>query len=211
MNQGRLDEAVDAAFVAPWKVEAKLPRGALQSGQRGSQTRERSTGAAGRLPSRLGTEAGLCGCPQQSRQCIPDPRKAGRGEGLLRPRALNLKPDLAEAHVNRSFLRLLQGDFERWLAGLPVAIANKKPQPPEHSRTSTSLFGTDGRSRDRPFILLHAEQGLGDVLQFIRYVPWVQECGGTVVVECPGSLVSLLANCPNISRVSAEGEPATAV
>jgi hypothetical protein len=48
------------------------------------------------------------------------------------------------------------------------------------------------------------EQGLGDMIQFIRYAPLVK--GGRVVVECPGTLVPLFSSCPGIDRLVAEGD-----
>jgi hypothetical protein len=49
------------------------------------------------------------------------------------------------------------------------------------------------------------EQGLGDTLQFIRYAPLVKERGGTVLVECPASLIPLLSSCAGIDRSVPEG------
>ena len=54
----------------------------------------------------------------------------------------------------------------------------------------------DGRS-----ILLIAEQGLGDTLQFIRFAPLVKERSGRVVVACPKPLMRLVARCPGVDRV----------
>ena len=41
-------------------------------------------------------------------------------------------------------------------------------------------------------ILLHAEQGLGDAIQFCRYVPLVAARGGRVILEVPRALFRLL-------------------
>jgi hypothetical protein len=49
------------------------------------------------------------------------------------------------------------------------------------------------------------EQGLGDMLQFLRYAPLVKRRGGTVLVECPGFLIPLFSRCPGIDRLIAEG------
>src|SRR5262249_47597719 len=49
------------------------------------------------------------------------------------------------------------------------------------------------------------EQGLGDVLQFIRYAPLVKQRCATTVVQCPPSLVRLLARCPGVDRLVAIG------
>ena len=52
-------------------------------------------------------------------------------------------------------------------------------------------------------ILLHAEGGLGDTIQFIRYARVVKQYGGTVIVECQESLLPILASCPGIDRLVA--------
>ena len=56
-------------------------------------------------------------------------------------------------------------------------------------------------------ILLWAEQGLGDTLQFIRYAPIVKEMGATVILGCAGSMIKLLSRCRGIDKlVAREGE-----
>src|SRR5205085_2009569 len=62
----------------------------------------------------------------------------------------------------------------------------------------------DGSPLEGQRILLYAEQGLGDTLQFVRYAPLVKQRGGTVLVECPASLVPLLSSCPGIDRAVAK-------
>ena len=51
-----------------------------------------------------------------------------------------------------------------------------------------------------------AEQGLGDTLQFIRYVPLVRERGCRVIVECQKPLQLLLSSCPGIDQLVARGQ-----
>ncbi len=55
-------------------------------------------------------------------------------------------------------------------------------------------------------ILLHAEQGLGDTIQFIRYGALVKKHGGTVLFECPVELVRLIERCPGIDQVLPQGQ-----
>src|SRR5262249_8520552 len=64
----------------------------------------------------------------------------------------------------------------------------------------------DGTSLEGRTILLHAEQGLGDTLQFIRYAALTKARGGTVIVVCQKALVPLLAGCPGIDRLITQGE-----
>jgi hypothetical protein len=54
-------------------------------------------------------------------------------------------------------------------------------------------------------ILLHAEQGLGDVLQFCRYAKRVADLGATVILEAPAALVRLLSGLDGVTRVVARG------
>jgi tetratricopeptide (TPR) repeat protein len=61
---------------------------------------------------------------------------------------------------------------------------------------------TDLRGRT---ILLHAEQGLGDALQLVRYAPLVAARGATVYLEVPPSLQALCAGLPGIAAVFAAG------
>ncbi|HXG11259.1 MAG TPA: tetratricopeptide repeat protein [Gemmataceae bacterium] len=115
-------------------------------------------------------------------------------------RLLCFKPDHPHAHKNLSMVWLRMGDFERgwpeyeWRWRCGELTPRSFPQPrwdgaPLHGRT----------------ILLHAEQGLGDAIQFIRYAALVKERGGRVVVECSRPLVSLLRRCPGVDEVVARG------
>lgn len=118
-------------------------------------------------------------------------------------RALELKPDHAEARLNRSMAMLAAGDYEngwaeyewRWRGARenPGAWPNFK-QPQWHGEPP------DGRS-----ILLHAEQGFGDALQFVRYAPLVAARGARVILECPGELARLFARLPGVAQVVPKG------
>ena len=114
--------------------------------------------------------------------------------------ALALKPDFAKARLNKALLELLSGDLpsgllhyeSRWEITPPRGF--HQPQwrgEPLHGAT----------------ILLHAEQGLGDTIQLLRYVPLVQIAGGTVVLEVRESQTRLAAQIPGIATVISSGEP----
>ena len=116
-------------------------------------------------------------------------------------RALALKPNYPEAHFNRALALLLTGNLdEGW---------------PEYEwRFAVARYD---RSFDRPLwsgtpltgqtIFIHAEQGLGDALQFVRFVPAVAERGGNVVLEVPAPLVRLARTVSGASEVIAAGDP----
>jgi hypothetical protein len=99
-------------------------------------------------------------------------------------------------------LRLQQGDFEhgwpdyelRWV--LPRAASPPAERP---------IW--DGSCLDGKTILVHAEQGLGDTIQFIRFLPMLKERGGTVLFACPPRLERLLGACAGIDQVAFSGAP----
>jgi tetratricopeptide (TPR) repeat protein len=117
-------------------------------------------------------------------------------------RALELAPEHAEARLNRALAWLAQGDFSRgwpeyeWRWRVPSKRVRSFPVPQ-----------WDGSPLAGRRILLHTEQGLGDVLQFIRFAPLVQARGGRVVLEAPRELVAILSDCPGIDQLVVQGTP----
>ncbi|HEY2413854.1 MAG TPA: tetratricopeptide repeat-containing glycosyltransferase family protein [Pirellulaceae bacterium] len=112
-------------------------------------------------------------------------------------RALTLNPTYADAHFNRATHWLLHGDFAhgwkeyewRW---------QRKDFP---SRGAPELVW-DGRTLSGHRLLLHAEQGLGDTIQFARYAALCKNRGATVVFAAQKPLVALLAGCPGIDELT---------
>ncbi len=131
----------------------------------------------------------------------------GRREEALASyaRALSIQPDHAQTHWNEGFLRLQLGRFEagwpkqEWRWRLPHMAAGRRDfaQPLWLGKESVA-----GKT-----ILLHAEQGLGDTIQFCRYAKLVAALGATVVFEVQRPLKGLLANLEGPSVVLAHGEP----
>src|SRR5207244_2161742 len=52
-----------------------------------------------------------------------------------------------------------------------------------------------------------AEQGLGDTVQFVRYLPLLAARGGHIVLACPHALVRLLRTCPGMHNIVAQDRP----
>jgi Flp pilus assembly protein TadD len=119
--------------------------------------------------------------------------------------ALQLQPGNAEAHWNQGLLHLQQGRFAegwrgyewRWqVAHLSVSRQYRDfPQPLWLGREDLA-----GKT-----ILLHAEQGLGDTLQFCRYATMVAARGARVILEVPPTLVGLMRTLAGPSEVLARG------
>ena len=116
--------------------------------------------------------------------------------------ALHLAPGYAVAHMNRALAWLQMGDFARgW------EEYEWRWRCPEHPVPDLDVPVWDGSPLDGRTILLRAEQGLGDTIQFIRYASLVNRRGGRVVVSCPGSLARLMASAPGVDRVVPEEPP----
>lgn len=104
-------------------------------------------------------------------------------------RAIALAPNHARAHFNLGSLRLLHGDYQRgwpdyeWRLQIPQ-IQKRAPQLPQPSRW-------DGAALAGRTLLLYCEQGLGDSIQFARYIPLVQQLGAAVTLRCPAPLQTL--------------------
>jgi Flp pilus assembly protein TadD len=115
--------------------------------------------------------------------------------------AIRLKPDFADARNNLSYLLLLTGRFEEgwteyeWRWG----VKHMAPGVRDFAVPRWNGEAIGGRT-----ILLHAEQGLGDTLQFCRYAALI-EPSAKVVLEVQAPLVKLLARLPGVAQVVAPG------
>ncbi len=108
-------------------------------------------------------------------------------------RALELNPESAEGHRNLAYALLCAGDYER---GWREHEWRLKCHGAEGYRVNGSFWnGEDFRGKT---LLLHAENGFGDILQFIRYASLVKRRGGQVMLLCPGRLLRLLARCDGV-------------
>lgn len=121
----------------------------------------------------------------------------------LNQRALGLQPDNSGAHLNLAICHMVTGD---WQQGLPhYEWRWKTEQLLDGARTFPQPQWT-GQALDGKTILLHAEQGLGDTLQFCRYAPLVLDRGAArVILEVQPPLVALLQQLDASITVVAQG------
>lgn len=137
--------------------------------------------------------------PPHSEECIPraialrHEHRIGECIDLLRA-ALRRNPNSARARYELAFAQLLSGNYadgfpnyeSRWeAAGLPR---------PVHSDRAVLGDEWRGEPLTGKRLLLHAEQGFGDTIQFLRYAPRVAALGGEVTLEVQPQLRGL-ANC----------------
>jgi len=118
--------------------------------------------------------------------------------------ALKMAPDFAQAHWNLALNLLLQGHYsEGWQEYEWRWLRTDFTSPRRHS----DIPQWDGSALHGRTILLHAEQGFGDAIQFVRYAPLVAQRGGSVVLECHPQLVSLFQGVEGVQAVIPFGTP----
>ncbi len=122
--------------------------------------------------------------------------KQGQPEAALAEfdRAISIRPNYAEAHHNRASAQLLLGDWQAGFAEYEWRFRSRDFPP---FRPRWKPF--NGQSPEGRTIVLVAEQGLGDTLQFIRYARILADEGATVIVECPKVLHPILAQTQGVS------------
>jgi tetratricopeptide (TPR) repeat protein len=119
--------------------------------------------------------------------------------------ALALDPENGEANFNASLVRLCTGDLrEGWQQ---YEYRWKKKQLAAHRRTFPQPMWQGEKDLHGKTVLLHAEQGVGDTLQFARYVPLMAALGAKVVLAVQPSLKALMFAVPGVSLVLTDGEP----
>ncbi|CAB3781155.1 tetratricopeptide repeat protein [Paraburkholderia fynbosensis] len=117
--------------------------------------------------------------------------------------ALRLRPELASAHMNRALAWLTLRDFARGLPEYEWRLQTVA-QPVIHT-----LPRWHGEPIEQRTLLIHAEQGFGDTLQFVRFVPLAAQRATRVVLEVQPPLLPLLAPAAQAWRVTliAQGAP----
>jgi tetratricopeptide (TPR) repeat protein len=118
--------------------------------------------------------------------------------------AVRLKPDFANAHNNLAMALLAEGAFAegwreyewRWRTPRLAPAARAYPQP--------QWRGEAGEGRA---LLLWAEQGFGDTIQFCRYAALAHDRGFRVVLEVQPPLARLLKDVQGVDQLVAQGEP----
>ena len=116
--------------------------------------------------------------------------------------ALQYKPDCVQAHWNRAIAWLLSGNFQQgwqeyeWRWRRPDSPPPAFPQP-----------CWDGTPFPHQTLLVYSEQGLGDTLQFVRYLPQVAARGQHIVLACQPALVRLLRTCPGVQTLVVKDRP----
>jgi len=120
--------------------------------------------------------------------------------------ALRLRPDYVRGHISLGMHLLLAGRLDEGWAEYEWRWRSTTDGFPDQRGFVQPRW--DGERLDGRVLLLHAEQGFGDTLQFCRYAPLaVARAGGRVVLEVPRALARLMTTLPGVDQVVAEGDP----
>ncbi|WP_269623987.1 tetratricopeptide repeat protein [Prochlorococcus marinus] len=105
-------------------------------------------------------------------------------------KAIELNPDLAEAYSNLSYLELLHGNYHSGLENYEFRFKKKRPArihgKPKIKRKDNKEFQKGEK------LLVISEQGLGDTLQYMRYIPYLRKKGLDVSFSAQTKLHSLI-------------------
>lgn len=113
-------------------------------------------------------------------------------------------PEHAEAHWNKALLLLLKGDYQAGWQEYEWRWKKRNFTSPLRSFAQPRWQGEPAFGKT---ILIHAEQGFGDTLQFSRYIPLVAARCDRVVLECHPPLVALMESLAENLDVVAMGHP----
>jgi hypothetical protein len=164
----------------------------------------------------LGRDAEALAAYSQATALLPQSAEAWNGHGntlmaLNRhpealasfDRALALRPDFADAQFNAALALLATGDYARGFSKYEWRWKRTGMAHVRHGHGRPLWLGEYPLGRKT--ILLHAEQGLGDTIQFARYAPLLARGGARVVLEVQPELTGLLARLEGVTQVVARG------
>ncbi len=121
----------------------------------------------------------------------------------LYAKSLAIEPDNPSTRWNLAMLQMLTGDFEAGWAGREA----RWPANVLVDRKFTQPLWLGDESIAGKTILLHADEGLGDAIQFARYAPMVAALGARVILEVPDAIHSLLSGMSGVSQDLPRGFP----
>jgi tetratricopeptide (TPR) repeat protein len=117
-------------------------------------------------------------------------------------RAIELDDNLAEAHYNLGMILLRKGEYHEAWKHYEWRWDVKEFKMDRAHFVLPAWNGEDLRGRT---ILIHIEQGFGDLIQFARYVPLVAQRGGKVYLESFPELGRLMESVPGVEKVVPPG------
>jgi tetratricopeptide (TPR) repeat protein len=122
-------------------------------------------------------------------------------------KAIEVMPDFPKAHFMKSLYLLMVGQFDQGWKLYEWRWKNENNGKPEFkNRTFSQPLWLGADDLAGKTILLHAEQGLGDTIQFCRYAKLVKERGARLLLEVPKALLGLLSGLEGVDQFVEKGK-----
>lgn len=197
--QGRLEEAEvvlrQALSIQPQYPEVLVSLGAILGKQDRLEEAEivlrQALGIQPEYPKALASLGAILGKQDRLEEAEP----------VLR-RALSLQSEYPEALFSLAGNLLSQGKMEEGWGYYESRFQIREHQNPRRFSSPT----WDGSPLDGKTIFIHAEHGLGDQIQMMRYIPLVKARGGKVIVEMWKELAPIFQGLPEIDKIATPGE-----
>ena len=117
--------------------------------------------------------------------------------------ALRHAPDFVRAQRNKGLCLLLAGNF---VEGLPLYEWRKQLPVPVEARHYPAPVWTGEQDISGKTLFVYIEQGLGDTIQFARFLPVLEKQGARVILSCQDQLSQLLASADGGAQIIGSGE-----
>ncbi|KPA16954.1 glycosyltransferase [Candidatus Magnetomorum sp. HK-1] len=114
-------------------------------------------------------------------------------------KAIDLSPDYADAHYNMGISMLLSGRLQEGFQKYEWRLKRPDFPKPKYDKPMWDGCAFNGQT-----LLVYMEQGFGDAIQFIRYLPQVKARGGTVILICHPSLQRLFETVQGVDHIIPE-------
>jgi tetratricopeptide (TPR) repeat protein len=118
--------------------------------------------------------------------------------------AVQADPQDAEAHFSLALLYLAHGNYARGFIEYEWRLSRRGCVIHRYAQDAAMW---DGRRLQDEAIMLHCEQGFGDNLQFIRFLPQLRERVGLIYLACHPELVRLFSSLEGIAGIFTDGDP----
>ena len=119
-------------------------------------------------------------------------------------RAIANDPNHADAWNGYAQALLINGNFKRGWAAYEARF--EVPNTPPRSTFSSPQWS--GQNLDGKSILLYAEQGIGDTIQFLRFTKQIKNPNTQIIIECQKNIRNLIALSPNVDHaITPDDEP----
>jgi len=116
--------------------------------------------------------------------------------------ALLIDPGHIKSHYNKSFILLTKGDYANGFAEYEWRLKKHST----YKAKSKKPFWK-GEQMPSKTLLVYAEQGFGDCMQFIRFLPYIQKKVKNIILECQPELIRLFSSLETVDKIVPRGAP----